>query len=78
MNFDRSALAVDAAIERYGVAIAPSYIVESDVLRKRLVEVWVNTEPPTKKLFVSWSQEHVRQPDVHRVVDWIAAEFDKS
>lgn len=78
LNFDRSALAVDAAIEGYGVALAPAYIVKSDVLRKRLIEVWINPEPPTKQLFVSWSQEHVRQPDVHRVVEWIAAEFDVS
>lgn len=77
MNFDRSALALEAAIEGHGVAIAPSYIVESDVLRKRLVEVWVSPEPPTEQLFVSWSQEHVRQPDVNRVVDWIASEFEQ-
>ena len=75
MNFDRSALALDAAIEGYGVAMAPTYMVESDVSRKRLVEVWFSPEPSTRHLFVSWSQEHVRQPDVHRVVDWIASEF---
>lgn len=77
LNFDRSALALDAAIEGHGVAIAPTYIVESDVLRKRLVEVWVSPEPSTEQLFISWSQEHVRQPDVHRVVEWIASEFQQ-
>lgn len=76
LNFDRAALALDAAIEGYGVAIAPTYIVEHDVLRRRLVEVWASPEPSTEQLFVSWSQEHVRQPDVHRVVDWIASEFE--
>lgn len=75
LNFDRSALALDAAIEGHGVAIAPTYIVENDVKRQRLVEVWINPEPPTEHLFVSWSQEHVRQPDVHRVVKWITSEF---
>lgn len=75
LNFDRSALALDAAIEGHGVAIAPTYIVENDVSRKRLVEVWVSPEPPTEHLFVSWSQEHVRQPDVRRVVAWVASEF---
>lgn len=77
LNFDRSALALDAAIEGHGIAIAPIYIVENDVSRKRLVEVWVSPEPPTEQLFVSWSQEHVRQPDVHRVVEWIASEFEQ-
>lgn len=75
LNFDRSALALDAAIEGHGVAIAPSYMVEGDVNRKRLVEVWVSTEELTEQLFVSWSHEHVRQPDVRRIVDWIASEF---
>lgn len=77
LNFDRSALALDAAIEGHGVAIAPHYIVENDVSRKRLVEVWVSPSPPTEQLFVSWSQEHVRQPVVLRVVDWIASEFEQ-
>lgn len=77
LNFDRSALALDAAIEGQGVAIAPTYIVENDVLRKRLVEMWVSPEPPTEQLFISWSQKHVRQPDVHRVAEWIASEFEQ-
>lgn len=75
LNFDRSALALDAAIEGHGIAIAPIYMVEGDVNRKRLVELWVSPEQPTEHLFVSWSHEHVRQPDVRRVVDWISAQF---
>ncbi len=75
LNFGRSALALDAAIEGHGVAIAPTYMVENDVSRKRLVEVWVSPDPPTEHLFVSWSQEHVRQPDVRHVVAWIVSEF---
>lgn len=78
LNFDRAALALDAATEGYGVAIAPTYIVEHDVLRRRLVEVWASPQPQTERLFISWSQEHVRQPDVRRVVDWIASEFEKN
>lgn len=75
LNFDRSALALDAAIEGHGVAIAPTYIVESDVNRNRLVVVWVSPDPPTEHLFVSWSHEHTRQPHVRRVVEWIASQF---
>lgn len=77
LNFGRSALALDAAIEGHGVAIAPTYMVENDVNRKRLVEVWVSPEPPTEHIFVSWSQRHLRQPDVHRVVEWITSEFGR-
>lgn len=75
LNFDRSALALDAAIEGHGVAIAPTYMVEGDVNRKRLVEVWVSPDELTEHLFVSWSHDHVRQPNVRRIVNWIASEF---
>ncbi|KKL66995.1 hypothetical protein LCGC14_2139380, partial [marine sediment metagenome] len=77
LNFDRSALALDAAIEGHGIAMAPAYLVEHDVMRKRLVEVWVSPSQPAEQLFVSWSQEHVKQPDVLRVVEWIASEFEQ-
>lgn len=75
LNFDRSALALDAAIEGHGVAIAPTYIVENDLNRKRLVEVWASPEPPVEHLFISWSEERAGQPEVRRVVGWIASEF---
>lgn len=75
LNFDRSALALDAAIEGHGLAIAPTYLVESEVAKGRLVVVWANPEPPTATLFVSWSDTHVGQPDVRRIVDWIVAQF---
>ncbi len=75
LNFDRSALALDAAINGHGVAIAPTYMVDSDVREKRLMEIWVSPEPTHEQLFVSWSQEHVRQQDVRRIVDWIVSEF---
>lgn len=78
LNFDRSALALDAAIEGHGVAIAPSYLVESDVNKGRMVVVWVSPEPPNEQLFVSWSHEHVRQPDVRRIVAWITSAFDQA
>lgn len=43
---------VDPAIAGHGVTIAPAYIVENDVSRKRLVEVSFSPEPPTEHLFV--------------------------
>lgn len=75
LNFDRSALALNAAIEGHGVAIAPTYLVQGDVRKRRLAEVWLNPEPPTEQLFVSWSHKHVGQPEVRPIVEWIASEF---
>ena len=76
LNFDRSALALDAAIGGHGVAIAPTYMVEGDVRAKRLAEVWVSPEPSGEQLFVSWSQEHIKQQNVGRIVEWIVSEFE--
>lgn len=77
LNFDRSALALDAAIGGHGIAIAPTYMIENDVRAKRLVEIWVSPEPSGEQLFVSWSREHTRQKDVCRIVDWIVSEFER-
>lgn len=75
LNFDRSALALDAAIGGHGIAIAPTYMIESDLSSKRLVEIWVDPEPSDDGLYVSWSKDHVGQQRISRIVDWIASEF---
>lgn len=75
LNFDRSALALDAAIGGHGVAIAPRYMIEGDVAAKRLVEVWVDPEPADQWLYVSWSRAHLDQARTGRIVDWIAEQF---
>ena len=76
LNFDRSALALDAAIGGHGVAIAPTYMIQSDLVSKRLVEVWVDPEPSDDGLYISWSKDHAGQQHISRIVDWIAAEFE--
>lgn len=77
LNFERSALALDAAIEGHGIAIAPSYMVENDLRAKRLTKIWTPPEPSGEQLFISWSRNHSGQWHIRRIVDWIAAEFDQ-
>ncbi|OWU85885.1 hypothetical protein ATO6_03070 [Oceanicola sp. 22II-s10i] len=77
LNFDRSALALDAAIGGHGVAIVPRYMVEADVAANRLTEVWVDPAPPQDQLFVSWSEDHTGQGTVRRIVDWLRGEFGR-
>lgn len=76
LNFDRSALALDAAIGGHGVAIAPTYMVENDLLAKKLVEVWIDPEPSVDGLYISWSKNHLGQTRIKRIVNWIASEFE--
>ncbi|WP_137113167.1 LysR family transcriptional regulator [Rhodobacter sp. SY28-1] len=76
LNFDRSALALDAAIGGHGVAIAPTYMVENDLRSKKLVEIWVDPDPSDDGLYISWAKEHLGQTRIKRIVDWIASEFE--
>lgn len=75
LNFDRSALALDAAMSGHGVAIAPTYMIEEDVRAGRLVEIWFAPEPSGEHLFVSWPTELVGQRPLGRVVNWVLTEF---
>ena len=75
LNFDRSALALDAAAHGHGVAIAPSYMIEADVAAGRLVEIWFPSEPSGEHLFVSWSKGQDGGRHLRRIVDWMLAEF---
>ncbi|WP_299693308.1 LysR substrate-binding domain-containing protein [uncultured Tateyamaria sp.] len=75
LNFDRSALALDAAMGGHGVAIAPSYMIEHDLRANRLIALWTLPEPSGDHLFMSWSRDHRGQRGIHRIVSWIEAEF---
>jgi LysR family glycine cleavage system transcriptional activator len=76
LNFDRSALALDAAIGGHGVAIAPTYMVDNDLRAKRLVEIWVDPARSDDGLYISWAKDHFGQTRIKRIVDWIASEFE--
>jgi LysR family glycine cleavage system transcriptional activator len=76
LNFDRSALALDAAVNGHGVAIAPSYMTEADLRTGRLIEIWFPPQSPDEHLFISWSKEQDGGRRLRRVVDWMLAEFE--
>lgn len=75
LNFDRSALALDAAINGHGIAIAPSYMIEGDLAAGRLIESWRNPESSGEYLFLSWAQQNSVSDPVNRTVNWILSEF---
>lgn len=75
LNFDRSALALDAAIGGHGVAIAPTYMVENDLRAKKLEEVWVDPDPSDDGLYISWAKDHLGQTHIKQFVDWIVSQF---
>lgn len=77
LNFDRSALALDAAMNGHGVAMAPSHMIEADLRAKRLVEIWFPPEPSGERLFLSWAKAQDGGRHLRRVVDWLLVEFEQ-
>ena len=75
LNFGRSALALDAAIQGHGVAIAPTYLTEADVHAGRLVEIWHSPDAAETFLFLSWSRKHAHEKPLRQTVNWIRSEF---
>lgn len=75
LNFDRAALAIDAAIQGHGVAIAPTYMVEKDVAARKLVTIWHAPAPSGEYLFLSWGKHHAKNRIVTELVNWIKSEF---
>ncbi|MCC5970788.1 MAG: LysR family transcriptional regulator [Pararhodobacter sp.] len=75
LNFARSALALDAAVKGHGVAIAPTYMIDEDLVAGRLVELWRSPDVSDEYLFMSWSEhEHASKP-LKQTVDWVLSEF---
>ncbi|WP_046141055.1 LysR family transcriptional regulator [Devosia soli] len=75
LNFDRSALALDAAINGHGVAIAPVHMMADDLESGRLLEIWREPESSGQHLFMSWAEQHRADGPVNKTVNWILAEF---
>ncbi len=75
LNFDRSALALEAAIKGHGVAIAPTYMVREDVDAGALTEIWRSPTPSGEHLFLSCAEQHAQNKHVRQTINWVLAEF---
>lgn len=75
LNFGSSALALDAAIQGHGVAVAPTYMIEADVRARRLVEIWRSRDASQEHLFLSWPKQHGHEKPMMHTVAWILSEF---
>lgn len=75
LNFGSSALALDAAINGHGIAIAPTYIIEKDIHAGRLTKVWNSPESSKEFLYVSWAKQNADEKPLRRTLNWILSEF---
>jgi len=75
MNFERSALALDAAMNGHGVAIAPAHMTEMDLRAGRLVQIWAPPRASGEHLYLAWSNDASPGRHVRRVINWMLEEF---
>jgi len=75
LNFDRSALALEAAIKGHGVAIAPTYMIQEDVDAGALIEIWRSPVPSGEHLFLSCAERHAKDKHVRHTINWVLEEF---
>lgn len=75
LNFDRSALALDAARNGHGVAIAPRHLVETALETGELITLWRDPAPSEETLHLCWARAHAQERKLRRALDWVLAEF---
>ncbi|WP_192385848.1 LysR substrate-binding domain-containing protein [Mesorhizobium silamurunense] len=76
--FDRSHMAIDAALDGMGIALESSMMMERELRDGRLVCPVAN--PPSVRIVTQWivcPRDHLRQKKVRLFLDWLRAERDR-
>ena len=76
LTFNRTALAIDAAVNEQGVAIAPTLLVQRDIDEGRLVSVWEDSVSSGEYLFLISPTQHSKFAPLVQTTKWIKAQFD--
>ncbi len=74
MQFNQTALAMDAAANGQGIAVAPRLLIEEDVARGRLVVVWKDENPDRGGYHIVHPAPKGRTAERDAVVAWILDE----
>ncbi|MER9712782.1 LysR substrate-binding domain-containing protein [Mesorhizobium sp. M0174] len=76
--FDRSHMAIDAALDGMGIALESRMMMERELRDGRLV--CPVTNPPSVRIVTQWivcPRDHLRQKKVRLFLDWLRAERDR-
>lgn len=76
LRFNSTSLAIDAAINAQGIAIAPRLFVQDEISDGRLMEVWQHPDPSGEYIYLVWAESHHVSHSTRNVVDWAHAQFD--
>lgn len=71
LKFNQTALAVDAAANGQGIALAPKILIESDVSQGKLKILWQDHSQDQDGYYAVWLDKSGANPDRDLVVDWV-------
>ena len=79
LQFNQTALAMDAAANGQGIAIAPRLLARNDIESSRLIEVWRDGRPQTTGFWLVHPLAEVTNGRArHVLVDWLISEGKQS
>ena len=77
MQLNQTALAMDAAANGQGIALAPMLLARDDIIRGKLVALWHDTSAGIGGFYLLHPQNRRPHPAREKVKEWLLAEADE-
>jgi LysR family transcriptional regulator, glycine cleavage system transcriptional activator len=74
VQFNQTALAMDAAATGQGIALAPSLLIGAELSQDKLVELWRDERSDQSGFYIVWPNRAQANPSRDIVIDWIMSE----
>jgi len=78
MQFNQTALAMDAAANGQGIALAPRLLLSAEFAQAKLVELWQDTRPDQSGYYIVCPDRPKPNPARDAVIDWLLSEVGHS
>jgi len=78
IQFNQTALAMDAAANGQGIALAPRLLVDAEFAQGRLVELWQDTRSNQGGYYVICPNNRKSSPAIDVVMDWALSEVGRT
>ncbi|WP_421709671.1 LysR substrate-binding domain-containing protein [Algihabitans sp.] len=76
LQLNQAALAMDAAANGQGIALAPRLLLSADLAEGRLVELWRDQRPDQNGFYIVYPSERAPRVTITRVIGWILSHPD--
>lgn len=73
-KFNQTTLAIDAAANGQGVALAPKILINAELRQGRLVELWRDTRPSQGSFYIVYPRDRKSNPARDALVTWVLGE----